>query len=200
MRHPWLAYVVVALLAIGAGVAIAGLPNDDPVDATIVVPSPAVDVSTTSDAAPTTEADTTEPPTSTTTTTVPASSSTSSTSPTTTTTSTTSTSTLPADELPPRSDVTVIVANGANISGAAARNVELLRELGYTDIAPRNGSAIFDFTTVFYADGFDDAAARLADDLDLLPEFVAPLADAPPVIDLPDDVQLLAYIGLDRAG
>ena len=39
----------------------------------------------------------------------------------------------------------------------------------------------------------------MADDLQLLPEFVAPLADAPEVISLAPDVQLLAYIGVDRA-
>ena len=36
MKHQWLAYVIVGLLSIGAGVAIAGLPNNVPVDATII--------------------------------------------------------------------------------------------------------------------------------------------------------------------
>jgi hypothetical protein len=195
MKHQWLAYVVVGVLSIGAGVAIAGLPNNTPVDATIVVPVTSVASPPTSDDTTTTETtETTEPdPTTTaTTTTIPAS--------TTTSTVTTTTSSLPGDDLPTRSELSTVVANGANIAGAAVRNVERLRPLGYTDIVPRNGTAVFDFTTIFYADGFADAAARLADDLDLLADFVAPLADAPEVLDLPDGVELLAYIGIDRAG
>jgi hypothetical protein len=43
------------------------------------------------------------------------------------------------------------------------------------------------------------AAARMAEEFELLPVFVAPLDDAPEVIDLPDDTELLAYIGIDRA-
>ena len=39
MKHQWMAYVIVALLSIGAGVAIAGLPDNVPVDATIIPPT-----------------------------------------------------------------------------------------------------------------------------------------------------------------
>jgi hypothetical protein len=39
MKHPWIAYVIVALLSIGAGVAIAGLPTDVPNDPTIIPPT-----------------------------------------------------------------------------------------------------------------------------------------------------------------
>jgi hypothetical protein len=62
-----------------------------------------------------------------------------------------------------------------------------------------NGSDIVEFTTIYFAEGFEDAALRLADDLDLLAEFVEPLEDAPSVGELPDDTELLAYIGRDRA-
>lgn len=195
MKHQWLAYVIVALLSIGAGVAIAGLPDNVTADATIVVP-------TTLPAPPTSEsAATTEPEVTTPNTTVP-----DDTTPETTesatagsTTTTVTTTTVVAD-LPPRSDLFTIVANGANVSGAAARNIERLRAIGYTDIAGRNGTGVTDFTFVYYADGLEEAAVRLAEDLELLPEFVAPLAEAPEVLDQPTDVQLLAYIGLDRAG
>jgi hypothetical protein len=85
------------------------------------------------------------------------------------------------------------------LSGVAALNAERLEAVGYVDVGLRNGTQVFDFTTIFYADGFEEAAVRMAGDLDLLPDFVAPLADAPVVIQLPDDVQLLAYIGIDRA-
>jgi hypothetical protein len=108
------------------------------------------------------------------------------------------TDSVPGD-LPDRSELFTIVANGSNISGAAGRNVERLQAIGYTDIAPRNGTAIFEFTTVYFADGLEEAALRLAEDLELLPDFVAPLSEAPEVLDLPADVELLAYIGIDRA-
>ena len=74
MKHQWLAYVIVGLLSIGAGVAIAGLPNNVPVDATIVppttteAPAPTVPTTTTPD---TTTPETTEPETTVPTTTTP---------------------------------------------------------------------------------------------------------------------------------
>jgi hypothetical protein len=103
------------------------------------------------------------------------------------------------EELPGRGDLIVVAANGANVAGAALRMATRLEELGYVDIAPLNGTDIVEFTVVYYADGFEEAAQRLAEDLDLLAEFVGPLEDAPAVADLPDDVELLVYIGRDRA-
>jgi hypothetical protein len=194
MKHQWLAYVIVGLLSIGAGVAIAGLPDNVPVDATIVPPTstvapertlPDTTVATTT-VPPTTDPETTEPESTAATTTVP-----DTTEPDTTTDSTT--------DLPDRSELFTIVANGSNIAGAASRNVERLRAIGYTDIAPRNGTGVVEFTTIYFADEFEAAALRLADDLDLLPFYVAPIAGMPTVLELPDGAQLVAYIGLDRA-
>ena len=42
MKHQWLAYAVVAILSIGAGVAIAGLPDSVPESETIIPPSTTV--------------------------------------------------------------------------------------------------------------------------------------------------------------
>jgi hypothetical protein len=50
-----------------------------------------------------------------------------------------------------------------------------------------------------FAEGFEDAALRLAADFDLLPDFVAPIEDAPSVVGLPDDIELLVYVGIDRS-
>jgi hypothetical protein len=187
MKNQWLAYVIVALLSIGAGVAIAGLPDNTPVDATIIPPTttvapaptlPETTVPTTTvpttppDTSPdTTEADTTQPD--------PADS-------------------VPA-ELPDRSELSVAAANGSNVAGAARNAATRLEDAGYVDVLLRNGSNIVQLTTIYYAEGFEDAALRLAADFDLPPEFVAPIEDAPPVVDLPDDIELLAYIGIDRA-
>ena len=167
MKHQWLAYVIVAFLSIGAGVAIAGMPNNVPVDATIIPP-------TTTDAptptAPettvptTTEPETTEPETTETTeTTEPDVSD---------TTEPDTTDSVPA-ELPDRNEIIVGAANGAGIAGAAARAVARLVDLGYVDVTPLDGTEVVELTTIYYADGYEAAAARMAEDLDLLPEFIA---------------------------
>lgn len=191
MKHQWLAYVVVGLLSIGAGVAIAGLPNNVPVDATIVPPTtteapeitvPETTPTTTEAPEPeTTEPETTEPET---------------TEPETSEPETTESTPV---VLPDRSELIVAAANGANVAGTALRVATQLEEIGYVDVLPLNGTDIVEFTTIYYADGFEDAALRLAGDLELLPDFVAPLDDSPSVADLPADTELLAYIGRDRA-
>jgi hypothetical protein len=192
MKHQWLAYVIVGLLSIGAGVAIAGLPDNVPVDATIISPTttvapertlPETTVATTT-APPTTEPDASAPDTTISSTTVP---------------DTAAPTTTDSTDLPDRSELFTIVANGSNIAGAASRNVERLRAIGYTDIVPRNGTGVAEFTTIYFADGFEAAALRLAEDLDLLPFYVAPIEGMPTVLELPDGAQLVAYIGLDRA-
>ncbi len=193
MKHQWLAYVIVGLLSIGAGVAIAGLPNNVPVDATIIpsttteVPQPTAASTTTTTAATTTT---------TTTTTVPDTTEPETTEP--DTTEPDPTDSVPP-ELPERSDLNVAAANGANVAGAALNIATQLEDLGYSNVEPLNGTDFAEFTIVYYADGFEDAALRLADDLDLLAEFVGPLVDSPSVPDLPADVELLVYIGRDRA-
>ena len=189
MKHQWLAYVIVALLSIGAGVAIAGLPDNVPVDATIIPP-------TTTEAPEPTLPETTVPTTTVPETTVPDTTEPETTEPETTEPETTDS--VPA-ELPERSELNVASANGANVAGAALRVATQLEEIGYVEVLPLNGSDIVEFTIVYYADGFEDAALRLAEDLDLLPDFVAPIEDAPNIADLPADVELVAYIGRDRA-
>jgi hypothetical protein len=193
MKHQWLAYVIVGLLSIGAGVAIAGLPDNVPVDATIVPPTSSVATEPT--LPETTAATTTVPPTTEPEATVPDPTVARTTVPDTAAPTTTDST----SDLPDRSELFTIVANGSNVAGAAARNVERLRAIGYTDIVPRNGTGTAEFTTVYFADGFEEAALRLADDLDLLPFYVAPIAVMPTVLELPDGAQLVAYIGLDRA-
>lgn len=191
MKHQWLAYVVIGVLSIGAGVAIAGLPNNVPVDATIIPPT-------------TTEAP--EPATATTIT-VPAT-----TVPATTTPDTTDPDTadlaaatdpdtadsVPA-ELGERSTIVVAAVNGANVVGIALREAIELDDLGYVDVLPLNGTDIEEVTAVFFAAGFEEAALRMADDFDLPPESVAPIEVSPSVTGLSADIELLVYIGRDRA-
>ena len=187
MKHQWLAYVIVGLLSIGAGVAIAGLPNNVPVDATIIpptttdAPEPTLATTTTAPATTTTEPETTEPETTEPETTEPD-----------------TTDSVPA-ELPERSEIIVAAANGANVAGAALRVATQLEELGYVDVLSINGTDIVEFTTIYFADGFEEAALRMADDLELLPDFVAPIEESPTLADLPTDTELIAFIGRDRA-
>ena len=183
MKHQWLAYVVVGLLSIGAGVAIAGLPDNVPVDATIIPPT-------------TTEA---PEPAAATTTTVQASTVPEATTPDTTDPDTTDTADSVPAELADRSAIVVAAVNGANVAGIALRVATELEGLGYVDVLPLNGTDIEELSTVDFADGFEEAALRMADDLDLPPESVAPIEDSPSVADLPADIQLLVYIGRDRA-
>jgi hypothetical protein len=194
MKHQWLAYIIVGLLSIGAGVAIAGLPNNVAVDATIVPP-------TTTEAPEPTLPETTVPATTVPETTVPETTEPETTEPERTDPPTSEPDTTDAvpGELPDRSEIIVVAANGANVEGAASAAAARLEEIGYVDVLPLNGTDIVEFTVVYFATGFDEAALRLAEDLDLLPDFVAPIENAPNVADLPADTELLAYIGRDRA-
>lgn len=188
MKHQWVAYVIVALLSIGAGVAIAGLPNNVPVDATIVPPTttvppdPTVPDTTEPEPVETTEpdVDTTESSTTTSTTVPP-------------------TTSAPEPALADRSQVAVLAVNGADIAGAASRMRARLGDTGYTNVVLRDGTEVREFTWVYYRDGFEESAARMAEDLELLPEFIAPLAQAPQVLDQPDAFDIMVYIGEDRA-
>ena len=206
MKHQWLAYVIVGLLSIGAGVAIAGLPDNAPVDATITSPTPTAAAETSAPetettVAPTSAPETQAPDTTEPTMTVPDTTETTTTRPATTVSETTSPATTDAARagLPDRSELNVVSANGANVAGAALRVATRLEEAGYVDVQLRNGTGIVEFTTVYFAAGFEEAGLRLAEDLDLLPFYVAPIEVVPTVIQLPDDVDLVAYIGLDRA-
>jgi hypothetical protein len=193
-------YIVVAVLSIGAGVAIAGLPTSSPTEPTIVAPAASTTtvavlaeddplferVPTGEEAVaetPTSEpaADTSTAPTSTTTTT------------TTTTTTVAPTTTLP---LPDRSTLDVAVANGAGFAGVATATSERLEELGYVDVRALEGSEIRELTVVFSDEGLGDVGRRLAIDLGIDPELVFPLADAPNVPSLREE-QLLVYLGRD---
>ncbi len=182
MKHQWLAYLIVIVLSIGAGVAVAGLPSSESVDPTIVPPSttdaptPTLAPVTTVETPATTEASTTTVADS-------------------TTTTSTTTTTVP---LPDRSELGVVVANGAEIGGLATSTADRLTGIGYVDVQPTDGLVIVDTTIVYYADGFEPSAVRLAEDLELDPENVAPIDEAPEISgDFTATADLLVYIGTD---
>lgn len=188
MKHEWVAYVVVAVLSIGIGVAIAGLPSSANVDPTVLVPLPTV-VPAESTTPPVTEVVVTEPPE----TTAPP---TTESETTTTVATTTTTTTLPP--LPERAEVGVVVANGANIGGIASSTADALEELGYESVRATDGTEVVFFSIVYFVDGAEALALRMADDLELEPTSVAPIAEAPDILADFDDELLLVYLGSDQ--
>ncbi len=100
--------------------------------------------------------------------------------------------------IPDRADISVVSANGAGIAGLAAETAAELRLLGYIDVRETTGTEIFGRTVVYYADGFDQAANRLADDLDLAEPFVVPVDGEIPIDAEFDDADIVVYLGQDR--
>jgi hypothetical protein len=184
MKHPWIAYVIVALLSIGAGVAIAGLPTDVPNDPTIIPPTTTtttIAVTTTTEAAP----ETTERAT---TTTAEA---------TTTTTSEPPTPTTTTEPAPDPATVAAAVANGSGQDGLAGDAVAFLEGLGWTDIRAITGFDVVDVTVVYYAPGFEPSARQMSVEVGTDPEAIRPLDEAPEVDDL-GNAQVMVYLGTDR--
>lgn len=149
-----------ALLALVAGIGVAGLPQSVPNDisASEIQPPPssttttvpATAARTTDDASETTESEEednelTEPSTSLrgTSTTLPA-----------------TTSTLAAPRAP--SEVRVVVANGGGADGLATRVADQLRAEGYVDVLATNAAQRRNISVVFFASGFEREADELA--------------------------------------
>ncbi len=180
----WVYAVVVALSAL-AGVAIAGVPTFEAAAPTLVVPE-------------TTTTPTTVPPT-----TVPVSApaddetddeADDETDDGDTTTSTTTTTEPPILE---RGELSIAVANGASVGGAASQARDALEEIEYDSVGSFDGSDIVDFTIVYFADGVDAEVERLVEDIVFAPDLVAPIDEAPEVSGLDDDVDVLVYLGRD---
>lgn len=185
MKNQWLAYVVVAVISVLAGVAIAGTPNSTPNSPTIVVTATTVtEVTTTVPAVeetlpPSTVPDTTEPPVDVETTTTSA--------PETTTT------------VPPvdRAAVVVVAVNGAGTVGIAGRTRDELVDLGYVAARATDG-AVVETSAVYFYEGFEREAEEVSLDLGLDPSRIRPVDEAPEFGALPGD-EVIAYIGSDRA-
>lgn len=94
----------------------------------------------------------------------------------------TTTTTLPSDVLRSRADVQIMVANGNRTNGAAAQWGDRLVSLGYPQPSLANTAETTEWI-IYYADGYQGEAQRLATDLTV--EFLevgpatAPLSQAP---------------------
>lgn len=161
----------VGLVAAVAGVAVAGLPGDA---SSVRVTEPA------------TVPATTVPATSAPTTTVAATS---------TTEAATTTTEAP---LVDRGALSVLVANAGNRSGLAGRGADALAAAGYVFVITADAATSLDASVVLYAPGFEREAARLAADLALAPESVAPFDD-PSVLVEPTAANLVVLLAAELA-
>ncbi len=102
-----------------------------------------------------------------------------------TTTPSTTPSTTPAAAARPPAEVTVLVANGSGVAGAAATFSEQVGASGYVTAAPANtrGGELVEASVVFYTEGYEAEAAALAGTLSPVPA-IAPLPEPAPVDDL----------------
>jgi hypothetical protein len=167
--------VVVAVISLLAGIAVTGLPKsvpDDVVSSEISVTTPRPTTTTTAVRATTTtiKAGSTPP----------------------------NPSVTAATTLAPITSLRVVVANAGSATGAAGRAASELLALGYTNVSAANARTPRADTVVVFAPGFDDEAARLAAQLGLSTQQVAPRTAAPLTgNDAPADLWVL--LGRDRA-
>ncbi|CAB4530281.1 unannotated protein [freshwater metagenome] len=133
------------------------------------------------------------------TTTIEPSATTSTTASSTTAPSSTTTSPAPIVVVKSPSELTVRVANGTRVSGAAGKVSDRLSELGYTTRTPTDAKTNdVSATAVYFSAPFNAEAESLAKSLGLDPAAVMPLTD-PPAID-PDGAELVVIVGTDQGG
>lgn len=112
----------------------------------------------------------------------------------------------PAETTPPTTaapmspaEVTVLVANGTSVQGAASRVASRLQPVGYQLVTPNNMTTPIDGSGVLYAEGFEAEARALATSLGIPGSSVEPMPLPAPVEDL-QDANLVAVVGEDLAG
>jgi hypothetical protein len=96
-----------------------------------------------------------------------------------------------------KADVKVVVANGAGVKGLGATTTNVLKNAGYTTLAPTDATAQVDKTSIQFAEGYDAEARELAQTLSL-PATVAVKLNSPPVAaaDI-GDAKVVVILGVD---
>ena len=196
MKHTWIAYTVTAVIAAGAGAAIAGLPSTPEGADLIVTALPSTTTLPPTTTAPLPAPTTTAPATSVSASPVTSLPPTIGGTSTTTTTTTAVAATTTTLTLAERSALTVGVANATDQSGVAGAAADALLTLGYVDVSTRDATQS-ETSTVYFVEGLDAEAARLAVDAGLDATAIAPYDEAPDLV-TPGEFQLLLVIGLDR--
>jgi hypothetical protein len=95
-----------------------------------------------------------------------------------------------------RADLVVDIANGANRAGLATETATALGTLGYVNVQAAN-TALAGTSTVYFAQGFEREASRLALDIGLPASAIVPIDGAPP-IEPNRLVQLIVVLGTDQ--
>ena len=164
--------VVVAVISLLAGVAVTGLPTsvpDDVVSSEISVTSAKSTTTTTAPRAPTTIKAGSSPP---------------------------NPSDTAATVLAPITSLRVIVASAGSAAGAAGRIAGELRTLGYTNVSATDARTARADTVVAFAPGFGGDATRLAGQLGLSMQQVAPSDAAALTVNAPADIWVI--LGRDQ--
>jgi hypothetical protein len=154
----------VAVVSLLAGIAVTGLPEEVPDDVVSSAMSPAPASSTTTTAARPTTTTSSPPITAAPATVTP---------PTSTTTSAAGAATTSTTLVPPPA-LRVLVANAGGAPGVASRTAQELRVLGYATVSATNAAQTRPDTVVVYASDRAAEAGRLATQLGLSPQQIAP--------------------------
>ncbi len=196
--------LVVGVLALAAGAAVAGRPTSVPHDVVIDQPPATTDSVETSAPIATipTPPSTTSPTTTTTTTTIAATDVTSSdTDPspeTTNSTSPTETAAVSASTtLVPESGLRLAVANATRAPGIATDHAAILRGIGYVDATAIDAATDSGTTSVYFSYGFRAEARRLAQQIGLDENVVQPRPTDSLTVDA-IDADLWLVVGADR--
>lgn len=218
MSRQWIPYGLLLVVSVIAGIVIGGGPGalssagspaesptieiltTDPSTSSSTVAPESVPAETTVSNAPITASSTPTEPNGTTATPTTTAATTTTAAPATTTTTVPTTTTTLFVELRSRDDLNVAVANGVGTVGAAGVAADALAGLGYQAPATRD-AALFEITTVFYRDGLDAEAGRLAIDAGLDPESIASISELPDLIGSDSaSFELILVLGTDGAG
>ena len=105
------------------------------------------------------------------------------------------TTTTIADGLRPASGIILRVANATSTGGIAQAATDKLSADGYSMLPPKTAGSLHEQTEVWYVDGFEGEASRLATKLELSPDNVA-LVPAQPDFDV-DEAHLVLVLGAD---
>jgi hypothetical protein len=95
------------------------------------------------------------------------------------------------------SQVAVVAANGAGVSGLAGQTADFLATQGYTNTAATDAVSDTAQTVVYYVDGFQPNAVSIAGALGLPQTQVQPLPAEPVAGDQPDTTAVVVLIGPD---
>ncbi|MGH9265478.1 MAG: LytR C-terminal domain-containing protein [Acidimicrobiales bacterium] len=97
----------------------------------------------------------------------------------------------------PKSEVRVLVANGAGVRGLGAATTTVLRNLGYATLTPTDATTGVDKTAVHFAEGYATEAREVAGALSLPATAAIPVASPPVAAADLGDAKVIVVLGTD---